>query len=236
MIKKHLLIVDDDERIRKLLKQFLTKSGYRISTAGNSAIARQLNQNLEFDMLIIDIMMPGEDGLSLTRALSKENHTPILLLSAKVEASERILGLEMGADDYLSKPFEPRELLLRVDAILKRSTPKLPTSVRAEVSIGQLKYNLSRQELWQGSIRINLTSAQTKLLQILAQRSNSAISRDELLKSFSIHKFANSGSENTIRSVDVQIKRLRQKIELDPKNPSYLKTVRGYGYILKPDS
>ena len=236
MIKKHLLIVDDDERIRKLLKQFLTKSGYRISTAGNSAIARQLNQNLEFDMLIVDIMMPGEDGLSLTHSLSKENHTPILLLSAKVEASERILGLEMGADDYLSKPFEPRELLLRVDAILKRSTPKLPTSVRAEVSIGQFKYNLSRQELWQGSIRINLTSAQTKLLQILAQRSNSAISRDELLKSFSIHKFANSGSENTIRSVDVQIKRLRQKIELDPKNPSYLKTVRGYGYILKPDS
>ena len=236
MIKKHLLIVDDDERIRKLLKQFLTKSGYRISTAGNSAIARQLNQNLEFDMLIVDIMMPGEDGLSLTRSLSKENHTPILLLSAKVEASERILGLEMGADDYLSKPFEPRELLLRVDAILKRSTPKLPTSVRAEVSIGQFKYNLSRQELWQGIIRINLTSAQTKLLQILAQRSNSAISRDELLKSFSIHKFTNSGSENTIRSVDVQIKRLRQKIELDPKNPSYLKTVRGYGYILKPDS
>jgi len=236
MIKKHLLIVDDDERIRKLLKQFLTKSGYRISTAGNSAIARQLNQNLEFDMLIVDIMMPGEDGLSLTRSLSKENHTPILLLSAKVEASERILGLEMGADDYLSKPFEPRELLLRVDAILKRSTPKLPTSVRAEVSIGQFKYNISRQELWQGSIRINLTSAQTKLLQILSQRSNSAISRDELLTSFSIHKFNKSGTENTIRSVDVQIKRLRQKIELDPKNPSYLKTVRGYGYILKPDS
>jgi two-component system phosphate regulon response regulator OmpR len=236
MTKKHLLIVDDDERIRKLLKQFLTKSGYRISTAADSAIARQLNQNLEFDMLIVDIMMPGEDGLSLTRSLSKENHIPILLLSAKVEASERILGLEMGADDYLSKPFEPRELLLRVDAILKRSTPKLPTSVRAEVSIGQFKYNLSRQELWQGTIRINLTSSQTKLLQILAQRSNSAISRDELLTSFSIHKFTNSGTENTIRSVDVQIKRLRQKIELDPKNPRYLKTVRGYGYILKPDS
>ena len=236
MIKKHLLIVDDDERIRKLLKQFLTKSGYRVSTAGNSAIARQLNQNLEFDMLIVDIMMPGEDGLSLTRSLSKKSHTPILLLSAKVEASERILGLEMGADDYLSKPFEPRELLLRVDAILKRSTPKIPTTVRAEVSIGQFKYNLSRQELWQGSIRINLTSAQTKLLQILAKRSNSAISRDELLTSFSIHKCTNSGTENTIRSVDVQIKRLRQKMELDPKNPSYLKTVRGYGYILKPDS
>ena len=236
MIKKHLLIVDDDERIRKLLKQFLTKNGYRISTASNSAVARQLNQHLEFDMLIVDIMMPGEDGLSLTRSLSKKNHTPILLLSAKVEASERILGLEMGADDYLSKPFEPRELLLRVDAILKRSSPILPSSVRPEVSIGQLKYNLSRQELWQGIFRINLTPAQTKLLQILAQRSNSAISRDELLTSLSINKFNNSGTENTIRSVDVQIKRLRHKIELDPRNPSYLKTVRGYGYILKPDS
>ena len=236
MIKKHLLIVDDDERIRKLLKQFLTKNGYRISTASNSAVARQLNQILEFDMLIVDIMMPGEDGLSLTRSLSKENHTPILLLSAKVEASERILGLEMGADDYLSKPFEPRELLLRVDAILKRSIPRIPPIVRTEVSIGQLKYNLSRQELRQGNTRINLTSAQTKLLQILAQRSNSAISRDELLTNLSVHKFTYSGTKNTIRSVDVQIKRLRHKIELDPKNPSYLKTVRGYGYILKPDS
>ena len=147
MIKKHLLIVDDDERIRKLLKKFLAKYGYRVSTAGNSAIARHLNQYIEFDMLIVDIMMPGEDGLSLTRSLSNSNKAPILLLSAKVEASERILGLEMGADDYLSKPFEPRELLLRVDAILKRRSYKTKSRAQSEISIGHFKYNLTRQEL-----------------------------------------------------------------------------------------
>ena len=235
MVKKHILIVDDDERIRKLLKKFLAKHGYRVSTAGNSAIARQLNQYVKFDILIIDIMMPGEDGLSLTRSLSNLNKTPILLLSAKVETSERILGLEMGADDYLSKPFEPRELLLRVDAILKRCSPKIEIIMVPEISIGYLKYNLSRQELWQGSKKINLTSAETKLLQILAQRPNSVINRDELLTNLSIRNFTTANIKNTIRSVDVQIKRLRQKIELDPKNPCYIKTVRGSGYILQPD-
>ena len=236
MAKKHLLIVDDDERIRKLLKQFLTEYGYRISTAGNSAIARQLNEYIVFDMLIIDIMMPGEDGLSLTRSLSNENKAPILLLSAKVEASERILGLEMGADDYLAKPFEPRELLLRVEAILKRSSPKTKKNIQSEVSLGLLTYNLSRQELWQDDLRIGLTSAETKLLQTLAQKPNSAINRDELLTNLSIRNFTPSSVTNTIRSVDVQIKRLRHKIEIDPKTPSYLKTVRGYGYMLVPDS
>ena len=236
MVKKHLLIVDDDERIRKLLKQFLTKHGYRISTAGNSSIARELNEYIMFDMLIIDIMMPGEDGLSLTRSLSNANKAPILLLSAKVEASERILGLEMGADDYLAKPFEPRELLLRVEAILKRSSPIIKQSIQSEVSLGLLKYNLSRQELWQGNLRIGLTSAETKLLQTLAQNPNSVINRDELLTNLSIRDFTTSNFTNTIRSVDVQIKRLRQKIEIDSKNPSYLRTVRGYGYMLVPDS
>ena len=236
MIKKHLLIVDDDERIRKLLKQFLTEHGYRVSTAGNSTIARQLNQYLKFHMLIIDIMMPGEDGLSLTRSLSSANKAPILLLSAKVETSERILGLEMGADDYLSKPFEPRELLLRVAAILKRSSSESKSGLQSEVSIGTLKYNISRQELWQGNKRISLTPVETKLLQTLALRPNSVINRDQLLTTLSICNFAASSLKNTIRSVDVQIKRLRQKIEIDPRNPSYLKTVRGYGYMLEPDS
>ena len=236
MIKKHLLIVDDDERIRKLLKKFLAKYGYRVSTAGNSAIARHLNQYIEFDMLIVDIMMPGEDGLSLTRSLSNSNKAPILLLSAKVEASERILGLEMGADDYLSKPFEPRELLLRVDAILKRRSYKTKSRAQSEISIGHFKYNLTRQELWQGINRISLTSAETKLLQTFAQRPNAVINRDELLTNLSIRNFTTSSVRNTVRSVDVQIKRLRQKIEIDPRNPSYLKTIRGYGYMLEPDS
>ena len=236
MLKKHLLIVDDDERIRKLLKQFLTNSGYRTSTAANSAIARQLNQYFDFDMLIVDIMMPGEDGLSLTRSLSKVNEAPILLLSAKVETSERILGLEMGADDYLSKPFEPRELLLRVEAILKRCGPKTKSIARNKISIGHLEYDLSRQELWYEKKRINLTSTETKLLQTLAQRSNSVINRDELLQNISVLNFATSSIKHNPRSVDVQIKRLRQKIEADPTNPRYLKTVRGFGYILEPDS
>lgn len=236
MIKKHLLIVDDDERIRRLLKKFLTQYGYRVTSAGGSAIARELNQYIAFDMLIIDIMMPGEDGLSLTRSLSNANKAPILLLSAKVEASERIQGLEMGADDYLAKPFEPRELLLRVDAILKRSAPKSKIKILNEVSIGHLKYNLSRKELWQGNKRISLTSTENRLLQTLAQKPNSIINRDELLTNLSIHNFTAPSVQNTVRSVDVQIKRLRQKIEIDPKHPMYLKTVRGHGYILEPDS
>ena len=148
MLKKHLLVVDDDQRIRKLLKQFLTKNGYRVSTAENSTTARQLSHQIEFDLVILDIMMPGEDGLSLTRSLSSSDQAPILLLSARIEASERILGFEMGADDYLAKPFEPRELLLRVEAILKRSSNKRDLKVSTEISIGHLKYNLTRQELW----------------------------------------------------------------------------------------
>jgi two-component system phosphate regulon response regulator OmpR len=142
----------------------------------------------------------------------------------------------MGADDYLAKPFEPRELLLRVEAILKRSSPKTKQNMQSEVSLGLLKYNLSRQELWQDNLRIGLTSAETKLLQTLAQKPNSVINRDELLTNLSIRKFTTSNVTNTIRSVDVQIKRLRKKIEIDPKNPGYLKTVRGIGYMLVPDS
>ena len=236
MAKKHLLIVDDDERIRKLLKQFLTKHGYRVTTAGNSITARELSQYIEFDMLIVDIMMPGEDGLSLTRSLSNRNKAPIMLLSAKVETSERILGFEMGADDYLSKPFEPRELLLRVDAILKRSSPKIENRLLSELSIGHFKYNPSRQELWKGNKRISLTTVETKLLQTLAEKPNSIINREELLINLSVHNFTTLRVKNSLRSVDVQIKRLRQKIEIDPRNPLYLKTVRGFGYILEPDS
>jgi two-component system phosphate regulon response regulator OmpR len=232
MLKKHLLIVDDDKRIRKLLKQFLTNSGYRVSTAGDAATARELYQHIQFDMLILDIMMPGENGLSLTRTLSRSDNTPILLLSARVEASDRILGLEMGADDYLAKPFEPRELLLRVEAILKRS---LSTKIPNEISVGHLKYNITRQELWSETHKINLTSMETKLMQTFAQRPNSVLTRDDLAKSVSNKNPPTSNEEINARSIDVSIKRLRQKIEKDSKNPSYLKTIRGFGYILEPD-
>tara|TARA_A100001011_G_C14277961_1_gene830152 strand:- start:917 stop:1624 length:708 start_codon:yes stop_codon:yes gene_type:complete len=235
MLKKHLLVVDDDQRIRKLLKQFLTKNGYRVSTAKNATTARQLNNQIEFDMLILDIMMPGEDGLSLTRSLSSSDQAPILLLSARIEASERILGFEMGADDYLAKPFEPRELLLRVEAILKRSLNRGELKVSNEISIGHLKYNLTRQELWSDSQKINLTSVETKLMQTFAQRKNIVLDRDELTRSVSKSFSIKTREKTNTRSIDVLVKRLRQKIEKDPKNPGYLKTIRGIGYVLEPD-
>lgn len=235
MLKKHLLIVDDDKRIRELLEQFLKKNDYRVTLAEDSFEARILLSSIEFDLLIIDVMMPGEDGLSLTKYISKTRLTPILLLSARVETSERILGLEMGADDYLSKPFEPRELLLRVEAILKRSKPPNDSKLPNEVSIGDFKYNLIRQELWCGVTRINLTSTQTKLMQIFVNSPNTVISRDELIKNISTVDNNVEQLSNKIRSIDVQINRLREKLELDPRNPGYLKTVRGYGYIFEPD-
>ena len=235
MPKKHLLVVDDDQRIRNLLKKFLTKSGYRISTAGNAAQARELHQQIQFDMLILDIMMPGEDGLSLTRALSSFDNTPILLLSAKVEVCERILGLEMGADDYLAKPFEPRELLLRVEAILKRSFKKGGPKLADKISIGHLRYDITRQELWSGNTRMNLTSVETKLMQTFALRPDFVFTRDELAKCIVRNDSKATDFETSKRTVNVLIKRLRQKIEKDPKNPGYLKTVRGLGYVLEPD-
>ena len=235
MLKKHLLIVDDDKRIRELLEQFLKKNDYRVTLAEDSVEARILLSSVEFDLLIVDVMMPGEDGLSLTKYISKTRPTPILLLSARVETSEKILGLEMGADDYLSKPFEPRELLLRVEAILKRSKPPNDAKLPNEISIGDFKYNLIRQELWNGVTRINLTSTQTKLMQIFVNRPNTVISRDELIKNISTVDNNVEQLSNKVRSIDVQINRLRKKLELDPRNPGYLKTVRGYGYILEPD-
>ena len=235
MLKKHLLIVDDDQRIWKLLKKFLTNNGYRVSTAENSLMARKLLRQITFDILILDIMMPGEDGLSLTQSLSKSGKIPILLLSARVEVSERILGFEMGADDYLAKPFEPRELLLRVEAILKRSFAKTDVKISNELSIGQLKYNISRQELWSKTDKINLTSVETKLMQTFALKPNSVLNRDELVRNVSNVEGHLSLETINSRTIDVFIKRLRQKVEKDPKNPNYLKTIRGHGYILEPD-
>ena len=161
MVKKHLLIVDDDERIRKLLKKFLTKYGYRVSTAGNACIARELNQYIEFDMLIVDIMMPGEDGLSLTRFLSNSNKAPILLLSAKVETSEKILGLEMGADDYLPKPFEPKELLLRINNIIKKSKK---IDINKINKIGEAKIDLNKMFILLKDKKNKINNSEKKVL------------------------------------------------------------------------
>ena len=235
MHKKHLLVVDDDKRIRALLKKFLHENGYTVTTAGNSIEARSLITTIEFDLLVLDIMMPGEDGLSLTKDISKNYPVPILLLSARVQTSERIVGLEMGADDYLPKPFDPRELLLRVEAILKRSARKIELDIPEEIYLGDKTYYSRRRELWKGTKMLNLTSVEAKLMQIFISKPNFVVTREELLSqvlNLGMNKKENMGKS---RSIDVQVKRLREKLEQDPRNPRYLKTVRGIGYILEPD-
>ena len=223
MIKKHLLIVDDDERIRKLLKKFLAKYGYRVSTAGNSAIARDLNQSIEFDMLIVDIMMPGEDGLSLTRSLSNSNKAPILLLSAKIEASERILGLEMGADDYLAKPFEPRELVARIHNILRRSSDD--NNMRDIKAIKGLEVELPRREVKLDGEVLDLTTMEYELLTLFMQFPNKTFTRDELM-----NRLRGIDAELFSRAVDTLVSRLRHKLKDTSKTPRFIKTVWGRGY------
>ena len=231
----HLLIVDDDERIRGLLQKFLMRHGFIVSAARDAAHARRLLKGLEFDLIILDVMMPGEDGLTLTRALRDEMTTPILLLTARGEASDRITGLEAGADDYLPKPFEPRELLLRINAILRRM-PNEPeqTGTPKMLTLGPVRYDLDRGEMWRGSAPIRLTATEAALMRIFAACPNEAISRAQLVEDLGRDKGGGNATSQE-RAVDVQITRLRRKIEADPKQPRYLQTVRGAGYMLAPD-
>ena len=226
----HLLIVDDDERIRGLLQKFLMRNGYIVSTARDAGQARRILLGLEFDLLVVDVMMPGEDGISLTRDLRKRMPTPILLLTAKGEASNRIEGLEAGADDYLVKPFEPKELLLRINAILRR-VPQIKAAepVRQIVHLGAVRYDLDRGEMWRGDTPVRLTATEAQLMRVFASAPGVAISRERLVVDGA---GADAAQE---RAVDVQITRLRRKIETDPKSPRYLQTVRGEGYMLQPD-
>ena len=226
----HLLIVDDDERIRGLLQKFLMRNGYIVSTARDAGQARRILAGLEFDLLVVDVMMPGEDGISLTRDLRKRMPTPILLLTAKGEASNRIEGLEAGADDYLVKPFEPKELLLRINAILRR-VPQIKAAepVRQIVHLGAVRYDLDRGEMWRGDTPVRLTATEAQLMRVFASAPGVPISRERLVVDGA---GADAAQE---RAVDVQITRLRRKIETDPKSPRYLQTVRGEGYMLQPD-
>ncbi len=227
----HLLIVDDDERIRGLLAKFLVRHGFLVTTARDAAHARRLLAGLEFDLLVLDVMMPGEDGMSLCRDLRQKLATPILLLTAKGDTGDRIAGLEAGADDYLAKPFEPKELLLRINAILRRMPAVEPEVVAPKVlDMGPVRYDIERGEMWQGETKVRLTATEAQLMKIFAASPSKAISRSQL-----VEELNRSGGQTQERAVDVQITRLRRKIEVDPKQPRYLQTVRGEGYMIAPE-
>lgn len=228
----HILIVDDDERIRSLLRRFLQKNGYLVSCAQDAAQARRLLAGLEFDLIVLDVMMPGEDGFSLTKSLRGKIQTPIILLTAKGEIGDRITGLESGADDYLPKPFEPRELLLRVAAILRR-VPAAEIALPKYMTLGALRYDSEKAELWQGDTLLRLTSTEQALLRRLAANPGKPVSRGELIED--LGRGGSEESDNSERAIDVQITRLRRKIETDPKEPRFLQTVRGAGYMLVTD-
>jgi two-component system phosphate regulon response regulator OmpR len=233
-IGAHVLIVDDDERIRGLLQKFLIRNGFMATIARDAAQARRLLSGLSFDLIVLDVMMPGEDGLSLCRDLRDENGTPILLLTAKGDPADRITGLEAGADDYLAKPFEPKELLLRINAILRRMPkPQEEAELPQVLHLGPIRYDLERAEMWRGTEAVRLTATEAALMRIFTAEPNRPISRIELVGLLNRDKI---GAEQVQeRAVDVQITRLRRKIEMNPKQPRYLQTVRGAGYMLAPD-
>jgi two-component system phosphate regulon response regulator OmpR len=220
----HLLVVDDDDRIRTLLKRYLSGLGHAVTIAKDSASARALIDSLVFDLIILDVMMPGEDGVALTRALRIERDTPIILLTARGDPNQRIEGLSAGADDYLAKPFEPEELALRVAAILKRARPAPALDV---LTFGDCAWHVLRKELRREGALVRLTQAESELMAALAARPGATITREEL---------ARKAGVAMDRSVDVQVTRLRRKLEDDPAEPIFLQTVRGLGYRLTPDA
>ena len=227
----HLLIVDDDERIRTLLQKFLIRHGFLVTAARDAAHARRILAGLDFDMIVLDVMMPGEDGLALTQSLRETMQTPILLLTAKGETENRIEGLEAGADDYLAKPFEPKELLLRINAILRRMPDTTAEEAAPKVlTLGPIRYDMERGEMWQGDDLVRLTATEVQLMKIFSAQPGAPLSRAKL-----VEELGRDRGQAQERAVDVQITRLRRKIEDNPKQPRYLQTVRGAGYMLAPD-
>ena len=227
---RHLLVVDDDDRIRDLLKEYLTRAGFRVTTATGGGQARAMMEALDFDLAIFDVMMPGEDGFSLTRWVRDRRgltaSTPVLLLTARGLAGDRIEGLKLGADDYLAKPFEPEELLLRIEAILRRSQSRPTQVASAEISLGLCVFHPARGELFRSGESVRLTEAEIALLRHLSRNAHQPVERMDL---------ARETVDPSGRAVDIQVTRLRRKIEADPKAPRYLQTVRGVGYLLAPD-
>lgn len=223
----HILVVDDDTKLRNLLRRYLSDQKYRVTVAPDAAEARAQLQALEFDLIVLDIMMPGESGLALTKSLRETRDIPILLLTAMTEVESRIKGFESGADDYLPKPFEPRELILRIDAILRRARAQEDSPAGGRVYFGGFCFDLQRRELRKGEAYVRLTAAEKSLLLALARQPGQAVSREDLT--------AESEMIGNQRTIDVQMTRLRRKIESNPKFPRYLQTVRGTGYVLVPD-
>ncbi len=218
----HLLLVDDDRRIRDLLSRFLRGEGYRVTTAASASDARAKLTGLHFDLLILDVMMPGESGFDLARFIRTQSSVPIVMLTARAEPDSRIEGLQLGADDYVAKPFEPRELALRIGNILKRAAPPPAEEVVEQIAFGPFVYHLARGELKQGEEIVHLTDREREMLRILANARGETVPRGAL---------TGNGTVNE-RAVDVQINRLRRKLESDPANPLFLQAVRGIGYRL----
>ena len=218
----HILVVDDDRRLRDLLQRYLFENGFRVTTAGDANDARQKMEGFAFDLLVVDVMMPGETGLQLTESLRTRTSVPIMMLTALGESEDRIAGLEHGADDYLVKPFEPRELLLRIQTILRR-TPATAEPA-GEITFGPCRFDPATNDLYRDGDRVRLTESEARLLSVLSGQPGATIPRDTLAQEL--------GLDAAGRAVDVQMTRLRRKIELDPRNPRHLQTVRGVGYML----
>ena len=221
----HILVVDDDNRLRELLRRYLADNGFRVTVASDAAEARDQLGSIVFDLIVMDVMMPGESGLVLTDSLRRKSTVPILMLTAMGETEDRINGLEIGADDYLAKPFEPRELVLRIRTILRRT--EHAEAAPPGLQIGPCTFDRLRETLYRGEVAVRLTTAEANLLKALALNPGHVCSRVELAQA--------CGLEGGDRSIDVQVTRLRKKIEPDPKMPRYLQTVRGHGYVLRPD-
>jgi two-component system phosphate regulon response regulator OmpR len=221
----HILVVDDDQRLRDLLRQYLSDNGFMVTTAENAEDARAKMASIAFDLIVLDVMMPGESGLDLAKSLRATNDVPLLILTAMGEPDDRIAGLERGADDYLVKPFEPRELVLRIHSILRRVP--VADDWPNETRLGDVVFDRVRNELRRGEKRIRLTSSEAGLLRVLSENPGAVLSREELMEL--------TGPSGGERTIDVQVNRLRRKIEPDPKLPKFLQTVRGRGYILRPD-
>ena len=228
-----ILVVDDDARLRGLLQRYLGEHGFRVSVAGDAAEARDRLRFLDPDLVVLDVMMPGESGIDLTEALRRSGSgargdLPVLMLTARGSPEDRIAGFEAGADDYLQKPFDPRELLLRIRAMLRRAAPPpLPSPAAGPVPLGEVLFDAARQELRGPEGTVRLTGSEAALLAVLAERPGEVLSREEIAQVLHM-------DEAGERAIDVQVTRLRRKIEADPRDPRFLHTVRGRGYVLKP--